>query len=179
MKPMLLTEYRDKIELINSQPYVFVQPKLDGHRAMINTKTGQIFSRSGKEISLPHITKEILSISDLPEWLDGELYTHGFTLGQISGMIKKQDERIIFNCFDVVSDEGFGKRFTNEFTTKIRNLKYIEDVLTMKFHSQYISKNYKNCLDGGYEGLIIRIDNMPYQQFRTEQVIKLKPECEV
>jgi ATP-dependent DNA ligase len=178
MKPMLLTEYRDKIDLINSQPYVFVQPKLDGHRAMINTKTEQIFSRSGKEIKLPHITKEILSISDLPEWLDGELYTHGFTLGQISGMIRKQDERIIFNCFDVVSDEGFQERFCKKDWT-IKNPTCFKFVETRILSTFKIKMYYDYYVEKGYEGLVIRLDNMPYQQYRTEQVIKLKPECEV
>lgn len=175
MKPMLLTEYPDKIDLINKQEYVFIQPKLDGWRGMINTKTGQIFSREGKEISLPHITKEILSISDLPEWIDGELYVHGFTLGQIQSMIRKADERIEFHCFDFVSDESFSKRFFHN-NKSARIYKHIKSAETHMIKPSEIIKYYDEFISMGYEGAVIRLDNMPYQQYRSEQVIKLKPE---
>lgn len=167
MKPMLLTEYPDKIDLINSQPYVFIQPKLDGWRGMINTKTGEIFLRSDKKVELPHITDEILKIKNMPEWIDGELYTHGYTLGQIQSMIKLKDERIQFHCFDVVSDKGFSSRQ--------RSIVY-NMVDTYSIRPSEIMKYYNDFLSAGYEGAVIRIDGQPYHQYRSDQVIKIKPE---
>jgi len=173
---MLLTEYPDKIKLVNKQKYIFAQPKLNGWRSMANTLSGQVFIRRKKdnslqEIKLTHITKQLLSQPDLPEWIDGELYLHGSTLGQIQSMIRKQNEEIKFNCFDVISSDPFTKRL------KIRdNIEVIELVETIKILPSDVITVYRDFLSRGYEGMIIRIDGMPYQQFRTEQVIKLKPE---
>ncbi len=54
--PMLVSELPGHMNRINAAPYVFVQPKLDGHCCMANTRTRKIYTRSGHEITtLPHI----------------------------------------------------------------------------------------------------------------------------
>jgi len=99
MKPMLLTDYPVVKNKYNNQPYLYVQPKLNGWRAMIETKTGKIYSRNGNEIILPHITRDVLKMHNLPEWLDGELYNGGDNNTVNSG-IAIQSGDIKFYCFE-------------------------------------------------------------------------------
>lgn len=66
-EPMLAFE-REKYEKLLFTVPTYVQPKLDGVRAIL--KDGKLTSRNGKQIvSCPHL--------EIPNWfLDGELYSH-------------------------------------------------------------------------------------------------------
>jgi ATP-dependent DNA ligase len=178
MKPMLISEYPDHIDLVNSQQYVFIQPKLDGFRAIGNTKTGEIISREGNTFVLPHISVELIELGKkgFPEWLDGELYKHGKTLGQIQSMIRKSSDEIEFHVFDFISKGGFLERFNkHEIIDKLSGL-HIEIVLTFRVSPERIMNYYEYFLNKGYEGAVIRLDNRPYEQFRSNQALKMKPE---
>lgn len=163
MKPMLLHEAPYYQSEINNQSYLFIQPKLNGWRAIINTKTGIIYSRTEKKIILPHITADVIN-KGLPEWIDGELYTHGYTLSEIQSMIKRKDERIKFNCFDVIDKGVFSSRFKVNYN----------NVETYRIMPSEINRYYKEFLSRGYEGAVIRLDR-EYEHGRSLNIFKLKP----
>jgi len=177
MKPMLLSEYPDHIETVNKEKYVFIQPKLDGWRAMGNTKTGEIISREGKPFNLPHISAELIELGKkgFPEWVDGELYKHGKTLGQIQSMIRKSSDEVELHIFDFVGSENFSGRFFDK-DLYILEIKCVMFVETTKMKPAGIMRDYESYLEDGYEGAVIRLDNRPYEQFRSHQVLKMKPE---
>lgn len=181
MKPMLLSEYPDHIDLVNSQEYVFIQPKLNGWRARGNTKTGEINLRNGdfwgRQISLPHISSELIELGKkgFPEWLDGELYKHGKTLGQIQSMIRKSSDEIEFHVFDFIGEGGFGERFFyNKYGAFSK--KNIQSVSTFLLPPNSAISQYEVFIEEGYEGAVIRLDNRPYEQYRSNQALKIKPE---
>jgi ATP-dependent DNA ligase len=178
VSPMLVSEipgYRDRIM---SQPYVFVQPKLDGWRCMANTRTRKIYTRSGAEITtLPHINAALPI--DGPEWLDGELYRHGHTLDEIQSMIKRGDDRIEFHVFDCVSGEKWSQRdfFVDCFCGGQR-MAGIFTLDTYKIPPSDIKRFYRMLINDGYEGIIIRLDGVGYEHCRSVNVFKMKPGME-
>lgn len=97
--PMLASPYKGG----SCQGY-FVQPKLDGHRCLINADGA--YSRRGKPIESIH---EILeSTSKLPRGvtLDGELYHHGSPLQRIGSWVKRRQPKtaeLQYCVYDIIS----------------------------------------------------------------------------
>jgi DNA ligase-1 len=115
-KPMLATSL-DKVkpESIDWNN-AFVQPKLDGHRALF--VDGVLYSRSGKVINLPHIVDAINASGVQHLHLDGELYLHGKTLQELGSLIRKltpESEQVEFHIYDVVDENASFSERTEEF----------------------------------------------------------------
>lgn len=174
MTPMLLSEIPGHRTDIMAQDYVYVQPKLDGWRCLANTRTGRIYTRSGREITtLPHVQATLPSSG--PEWLDGELYAHGYNVDQIQSMIKQGDHRIRLHVFDTVSAMPFSYRYKD-----VRALsEHINTVEAIRIRPQEITVYYKEYLAQGYEGLVIRLDGHAYKHGRSLNIFKMKPGTEV
>ena len=87
--PMLVRKFDD--EKKNIIYPVYVQPKLDGCRALAYRKGDKVFlvSRNGLEKRNPlnHIKEVLLNIlsPNGTEYIDGELYTHGLARGKLTG----------------------------------------------------------------------------------------------
>lgn len=174
-KPMLASSYTPETNL---PPVVAVQPKLDGVRAII-TKEG-IFSRNGKKFtSSNHIHEEAKSFLRDGEVLDGELFNHSMTFEQISGAVRKnkpcQDLQFhIFDCFHMENLEiEFKKRFMENI--QIQNKKYIFPVETKVINSESIMEYHDKYTNMGYEGVMIRHINAPYElNKRSKKLLKFK-----
>lgn len=179
--PMLVSEIPGHQGRINSQPYVFVQPKLDGHCCMANTRTRRIYTRSGHEITtLPHINAALPV--DGPEWLHGELWKLGATSDSVGVMIRCGDESLELHVFDCVSDEGFKSRMMSVFDSFIIsppiNRNVILKVPTYEIMPEQIEDYYARFIQEGYEGMIIRLDGHAYYHGRSQNVFKMKPGTE-
>ena len=160
---MLISEAPWYMQKINAADSVYIQPKLNGWRCVMNTRTGTLYSRNGNIINLLHIKAPANS----PEWIDGELYYHGVDLGTIQSMIKKQDTRIRLHVFDAITTGVFSERWE-----KIKGLN--NAVQTHKIKPSEIDRYYRDFLKAGYEGAIIRL-NTPYENKRSENIFKMKP----
>ena len=171
-KPMLLSNYPDYKEKIESFPVVYIQPKLNGWRCIIDTKNGILYSREGNIFNLPHISEDVLKMSDLPDFIDGELYCHGKTLGNIASMIRNGSREIKLYCFDVISKDIFSKRL--EILMNIRETENIRTVATERITPHQIKKCYKQYLKMDLEGAVIRLDKK-YENKRSSNIFKLKP----
>lgn len=132
IRPMLAVDFMKRKD--RGLPYpLFVQPKLDGMRALVywdaTADRWEIMSRSGKSYvdaspeSVRHIVgafEELASRHDsVRGWLfDGEIYRHGVGFQQLTRLLKKyrpgESEALEFHAYDVVRRdnlaEGFGAR---------------------------------------------------------------------
>lgn len=184
LSPMLVSEIPGHCDRIESQSYVFVQPKLDGWCCMANTRTGKIYTRSGAEIkTLPHINAALPSQG--PEWLHGELWKSGGTCDTVQSMVKQGDSTLEFHVFDCVSDEGYYDRVGLFFeaiknqSLRTKTLGPIRIITNIRTHPLDIKWWYDAWIKDGYEGIIIRLDGHGYRSGRSINVFKMKPGTEV
>jgi DNA ligase-1 len=179
LKPMLATPIEKiKPEKIDWDD-AFVQPKLDGHRALFTD--GVLYSRQGKVLDLPHIVEAIEAAGIEDMHLDGELYIHGKSLQEMSKLIKKHRPEsldIEYHIYDQILDEPFLTRICrlgNSVshwpassplkavpTHKVESMEQL-----MEFHAHY--------REAGYEGTMIRFGKEHYRDGkRSRTLLKMK-----
>ena len=199
-KPMLA--YPVSKKPIDYTDEVFIQPKLDGVRCVIQgeyTKEMTIkptaYSRTGKEWkNINHILKELVPFfQKYPDViLDGELYNHDLrdNFEKIISLVRKtkpmyhdrveSEMKVQFHCYDIINED---------WTFEDRNLfiqehfgyygKYncnsVRDVLTSTVHKheEALNIHYDENIKNGYEGSIVRL-NEPYQCKRSHNLRKFK-----
>ena len=170
---------------------VFIQPKLDGVRCLIQHNAGHIvaYSRTGKVWkNINHILYELIPFfKKHPNVvLDGELYNHDFRddFESIISMVRKtkptDEDRLIsrenvqFHCYDIVNkrmkfstrDKWLAGNLPESYCVKRLTTYSIESDVTAKIaHTQ----NLKD----GYEGSIVRLDDT-YQCKRSHSLRKFK-----
>lgn len=126
--PMLATEYEKRKKIIakamnkleESERFVWVQPKIDGIRCVVNLETGSCFTRTGMKMkTLRIISKEAIKLGkrigkskDVKEmWLDGEVMGP-FDFHTNNGLVRKTKDitetdwanldEFALNVFDVI-----------------------------------------------------------------------------
>ncbi len=188
-KPMLA--YPVSAKPIDYSKPVFIQPKLDGVRCLIQCDNGQItaYSRTGKVWkNIDHI---LFNLKPFFHWnpnvvLDGELYNHDFKddFEQIISMVRKTKptdearlesaENVQFHCYDFVNKK---MKFSTRNEWLKGNLQYnhcIKYVKTLCVYSKVQAHiEHANNLQRGYEGSIVRLDT-PYQCKRSHSLKKFK-----
>lgn len=156
----------------------FVQPKLDGMRAL---KNKDLRSRKNKVIeTMSHISETIENV-DHPI-LDGELYAHGESFQRNMELIKKyregESENIKYHVYDMISPTlSFINRYAllREFIERF-NPPNIELVPTFRINSkEELLEKHKEFLEQGYEGTMVRHSNTPYESNkRSYSLLKFK-----
>jgi DNA ligase-1 len=172
-------------KLLRTGSVLFVQPKLNGIRAVWDGET--LWSRTGKlafSVSCAHIIEE-LKRRGLPPGLDGEVYSHGTPLQKISGDVRQQKtpiDYLQFYVFDHISKRPFSTRQKELDTLEIpRQDSLLQQVPTFNTREithkeNFINLMYENFLSDGFEGLILRLDK-PYNFGKKENFMyKMKPE---
>ncbi len=188
-KPMLAYPVSDKP--INYDNKVFMQPKLDGVRCVIQYDNSQVkaYSRTGKEWkNIRHI------LFNLKPWfilnpnviLDGELYNHDYkdNFEQIISMVRKTKptdearaesaENVQFHCYDIIDEtKTFEER--NRFITQVVQRNHcIKHVLTTQIANELDAKEmHRVNLECGFEGSILRT-NDTYKCGRSWNLRKFK-----
>ena len=189
-KPMLAYPVSDKP--INYEDKVFMQPKLDGVRCIIQYEGGGIpkaYSRTGKEWkNIDHI------LFNLKPWfalnphviLDGELYNHDLrdNFETIISLVRRQKpddidmmesaDLVQFHCYDIIDEtKTFEERNTFITQTVPRN-HCVHHVSTMRCISDEDAKEiHKVNLACGFEGSILRT-NDTYACKRSHNLRKFK-----
>ena len=194
-KPMLAYPVSDKP--INYDKPVFIQPKLDGVRCVIqyekhiNKSENRVvaYSRTGKEWkNIDHI------LFNLKPWfalnpnviLDGELYNHDLkdNFEKIISLVRKQKptdldalesaDMVQFHCYDII-DEAKTFKERSEFIAQVVPRNHcIKHVPTMLVPTESQGKvNHARNLDSGYEGSILRTNDV-YQCKRSHSLRKFK-----
>ena len=185
-KPMLAHDFNDYKSKIKFP--VASQPKLDGVRAIIQ-ESGTT-SRKGKNlVSAPHIHEALKPLFEkYPDLVfDGELYAHksdGIDFNKIISCVRKtkptqadldeSKQNIQYWIYDLPSQVGsFEERFKVLCDLDLPDCCRIvstDQVYTM----EYIMKIYKEYMEDGYEGQIIRILDSEYENSRSKSLLKHK-----
>ena len=194
-KPMLAYPVSDKP--IDYNKPVFMQPKLDGVRCVIQAEFTDVFkdmkvkaySRTGKEWkNIDHI------LFNLEPWfalypdviLDGELYNHDLKddFEKIISLVRKQKptdidalesaDMVQFHCYDIIDEtKTFLERnlFINQNVPRNHTIKHV-DTWTVGSENQAKETHNQN-LDNGYEGSILRTNDV-YKCGRSWNLRKFK-----
>ena len=194
-KPMLA--YPVSAKPIDYSKPVFIQPKLDGVRCLIQYERRikpredvvVAYSRTGKEWkNIQHILAELKPFFQKHPSivLDGELYNHDFRddFESIISMVRKTKptdearaksrDNVQFHCYDIVNKRmKFSTR--NEWIRSNLPLGFgIKHLPTHWVDSDTEAKvRHKYNLSKGYEGSIVRLD-VPYQCKRSHSLRKFK-----
>jgi ATP-dependent DNA ligase len=193
-KPMLAYPVSDKP--INYDDKVFMQPKLDGVRCIIQAEKSQLghlkvkaYSRTGKEWkNIDHI------LFNLTPWfalnphviLDGELYNHDLKddFEKIISLVRKQKptdidalesaDMVQFHCYDIIDETKTFEERMNFITQAVPRNHCVHHVPTRAVNNENLAKMiHKQNLKNGYEGSILRT-NDTYQCKRSHSLRKFK-----
>lgn len=181
-EPMLAHELSKYEKLLFTVP-TFIQPKLDGLRAISQDNT--LASRNGKPYTVPHLYQDKYI-------LDGELYNHIYhdDFNKIVSLCKKQnpdadelkeqEAKVQFWAYDYPDYKGkFSERY-NALKALLFKMHVEGDtsyvlVPTYEVKSQDdIDKYHLQFLSEGYEGSILRLDLGEYENKRSKQLLKKK-----
>lgn len=188
-KPMLAKNYDDYP--VGEFTNVFSQPKLDGIRCV--AKSDGLWTRMGKPIpSTPHIMNALRPFFDAnPDAIiDGELYGDKLSqdFNKIVSLVKKVNpdaarlaesaKLVQFHVYDLPSCDGdFKTRVTRLATIVLKeidhpSIKLVETTaVNSLLHLDELNARY---IEEGYEGQIVRISGLPYEQKRSKQLLKRK-----
>ena len=193
-KPMLAYPVSDKpIDYNNT---VFMQPKLDGVRCLIQyeqvtpLQTGPVaYSRTGKQWkNIDHILESLTPFfQQYPNViLDGELYNHALRddFEKIISCVRKTKPTAIdraesrklvqFHCYDIVDETLDFQSRSIKLNTLLKPTYGIKLVKTIATPTESQAKvNHATNLDSGYEGSILRINDV-YQCKRSHSLRKFK-----
>jgi len=178
---------------------VFIQPKLDGVRCVIQFdgmfKGITAYSRTGKEWkNINHILYELIPFFDKHPnvILDGELYNHGLrdNFEKIISLVRKTkptdedrleaSELTQFHCYDIIDEElPFDQRieFVNQSLMLLGGVGEANGIEIVDTHQVFDEEEaqsvHKSNLKKGYEGSIVRT-NDTYQCKRSHNLRKFK-----
>ena len=191
--PMLAGEYNpDKHDVVGK----LMSEKLDGYRAVWDGNSCTFYSRNGKKYNAPE-----WFVKCFPQRIiDGELWISrvGFQkMGAVRKKIPLDEEwaHITFQAYDLIDCEGdFEERLTHlrkliklvdanwkrerkNFDYPMNKLKcplrYVEQV---KIESvDHMRQFYENIVENGGEGIMIKCPRSIYQQKRSKDLWKYKP----
>ena len=183
-----------------------IEVKLDGVRVItIVYPDGRVdqFSRNGKElVNFPHVkeqlAKTVTGVTE-PVVLDGEVMSGSFQdlMKQIHRKSDAQAQDAVLNLFDIVSLKDFEAGKSNR-TQTARSAKLVawkdlwaEETPNIQVVGQELvdldtdegQKRYKEinaaAIAGGYEGIMLKDPEAPYECKRSVAWLKLKPFIEV
>jgi len=167
-------------------PYI-LQPKYDGVRCRaVYTESGGYILLSSEEniiYSVPHLNMIFTNLGLRAEF-DGELYCHGLSFEEILSItsrtvhIHSDSERIQFHLFDIINNQPQMRR-----SIMIENLRGLSNsIIVSPFwlceNLDDVMRAYDSIINLGYEGIIVRHKNNPYQRKRSTLVMKFKPKKE-
>lgn len=165
------------------------------------------FSRNGKElVNFPHIVEQISNVirtkgndKNLNFVLDGEVMSGSFQdlMKQVHRKSDLQSQDAVLNLFDVIPLEDFEKGiwktpqserskmvklWVDQYQDLMPNVTCIDNELVDldadEGKARFKIINQK-AIDGGYEGIMIKDPDAPYECKRTTSWLKLKPFIEV
>ena len=195
-KPMLAYPVSSK-PIDYTQP-VFMQPKLDGVRCLIQYERRRIskpikrvvaYSRTGKEWkNINHILQSLEPFfqANPNVILDGELYNHALRddFEKIISCVRKQKptdadraesrKLVQFHCYDIVDETLDFQSRSIRLNTLLKPTYGIKLVKTIVTPTESQAKvNHARNLDAGYEGSILRLNDV-YQCKRSHSLRKFK-----
>jgi DNA ligase-1 len=180
--PMLAHEYQKRGKGFGFP--CFVQPKLDGTRAVGMPGKG-IFSRLRK--TFPHMEHILAEMAQLPAELilDGELYTSELTFQEIVGLVKKEtlkpgdaekQLKIKYHVYDLMNGRTFQERYAElERLFQSRCFQHLVLVPTKSCSSEsQMKEQHAAFVADGFEGIMLRSPTGAYKHSRSADLLKYK-----
>ena len=184
-----------------------IEIKLDGVRVLtvIQGDKVEMFSRNGKQFhNFGHIIEEIEAVIKdhpvpYPLVLDGEVMSANFQdlMKQVHRKDGKQSTDAVLHLFDTIplgcfkagswdKPQSFRSLITNHWVRDHQDaLAHVQaldwedvDLDTPEGQERFVALN-KAAVDGGYEGVMIKDTDAPYECKRTHSWLKAKPFIEV
>lgn len=164
-------------------------PKIDGVRARFID--GKLFSRTQKEFSAPpEFIQIITKVFGTKRHLDGELIHLNGNFNDTISIVRTSDtdkvkfkggwDQIVYNVFDEVNMElPFDHRYSwleevfTKKTPKVMNLEIVKSLGSIKQEDD-IQTYLANCINSGYEGLMLRNPASLYEFGRSHNLLKVK-----
>jgi len=194
-EPMLAHNYVKRKNSIDFNKGVYVQCKLNGQRCLI--KREGAFTRKGKVINgIPHITKclERLFVMYPDLIIDGEIFNDdlrqdlGSLISLIAGKdhnkeeLEKSEQITQFHVYDLIMDKCYSERLAE--LKKLINIEIKHNPLVAKY-IKVVDSYAVNCHDHidqlltkfeeqGHEGVMVRINDKPYENKRSYSLLKYK-----
>lgn len=208
IQPMLAHKLKDydPIEIGLFSGCWGIQPKLNGSRCII-TKDGAWTRKGEQYLTIPHITNSLAPffLAFPNAVLDGELFNESLRqkLNELMSLVrktknigqeelKKSKDIVQYHIYDGFGFDGLTQLDTylirykwikkNLLENQYANTSFIYEVpfeyLKDKFQ---LDSYYQDLIDDGHEGVILRNLNGTYEQKRSKNLLKHKPEddCEV
>ena len=167
-----------------------IQPKLDGFRCRAEQGANLFSSEVEDIVSVPHIKNQVSRLQKyFPYHFDGELYKHGWNFNEISSVCSRtvnlhEDYRQMnYYIFDIVDLSSLQSQRTQtlkvvetilkEEASSFPNLKIVPSYLCYTLQDVY--EYYKQFLDDGFEGIIVRHPFATYVTRRSPFGMKFKP----
>ena len=174
---------------INFKDLYSVQPKLDGIRVIADLATGNLYKRSGVEVkNCPHINRDVLELGfEIPgyHFVDGELYNHQLDFSEINSYVSRtvnilDTECIQLHLFDVGSEDVFWirNRLLQNAVKRANNKVHKSSIHSVETYGcesmDNVLARHKTFIEDGYEGTMLRLNNLPYEHKRSNQLYKIK-----
>jgi DNA ligase 1 len=169
---------------------ILCQPKLDGERCRVIIDKPHLFlvSSEGNLItSMPHIVADLLSMNlPIGTELDGEIYSHSLGFSEIHSRVGRttnlhpDHEQMELHIFDLISPQPQMQRLSHLLTILSDppdSIKLVPTCLIDKDLEKIVELCQIYCEDG-YEGIIVRNPDGPYERKRSGNIMKLKPRKE-
>lgn len=182
------TQYGDRL----TYP-VYIQPKLDGVRCLSFYGEGKVnmYSRGLKLFNLVALESELIALKDYPNlYIDGELFHKDMKLQDIVGESRSGNDEnckyYLYDCFySNKLNEPYDERYKTleELCSKCNKNKIIIVKNEVCENVKDVNKKYKNYVNNGYEGAMVRSINGLYltsnkkktSELRSLDLLKLKP----
>lgn len=187
--PMLAQSYNKHATRHLKYP-CYVQPKLDGLRCIATKVNNEVklYFRSGKEIiTMKHIVNDLQSVMGEGDIFDGELYLHGKEFNEFTGAIRANKnlnseitKEIKYCIYDfprigkLKENASYKDRFECDALPGMGS-NSLQIVRTPEIQCFDEAMDlYKEFIEEGYEGIMFRNINMPYEQKRSYNLLKYK-----
>jgi DNA ligase-1 len=171
---------------------VLVEAKLDGLRCIAVKHKGEVsmFTRSGTPIeTLPRIKAAIEALPGDDFVLDGEAMASSWEDSasvMMSSKSKKDDSDMRYHVFDCVPfSEWQAQKSDTPYFFRLVNLAAalgLPEGSPFRLVKSKTCENetelrefYSECLDEGYEGVMLKDTKAPYRWKRSDAILKLKP----
>ena len=171
---------------------VRVEAKLDGLRCIAVKRQGEVsmFTRSGTPIeTLPRIKAAVEALEEDDIVFDGEAMASSWEDSasvMMSSKSKKDDSAMCYHIFDVVDLTAWQTQVSKtHYRARLLDLqmiigdtegtpfRYVKS--TMAKDETELREFYSECLDEGYEGVMLKRLDLPYLWKRSDAILKLKP----
>lgn len=171
---------------------ICVQPKLDGNRCLAKlTPNGvELYTRKGDRfLKIPHIEEQLRECylraekdSRVELILDGELFSKEMTFNAMNGLLRKESkspsdfqllESVEYHIYDIICEARYSVRYELIKEYYNRNLQLIPS-FPIEATDENIREKMNEFLAAGYEGLMIRTLDTPYENKRSWSLCKYK-----